>query len=106
MYEQLPETAPQHHVNRLSRVLRRLAPAGTRARAKGGTVTLNADEARKIGLTYTKIKPAIAQEMKLPTWTTGVTRADVEAAIDMTKDSGFIAKDPDIEALLPQGSGS
>jgi NitT/TauT family transport system substrate-binding protein len=63
------------------------------------------DEARKIVLTYTKIKPAIAQEMKLPTWTTGVTRGDVEAAIAMTKDSGFIKKDPDVDALLPQGAG-
>ena len=41
----------------------------------------------------------------IATWTTGVTRADVDAAIAMTKDSGFIKKDPDVDALLPQEAG-
>lgn len=63
------------------------------------------EEARKIVLTYTKIEPAIAQEMKLPTWTTGVTREDVDLAVTMTKDSGFIEKDPDVDRLLPDGAG-
>jgi NitT/TauT family transport system substrate-binding protein len=63
------------------------------------------EEARKIVPTYTEIKPAVAQEMKLPTWTKGVTRDDVETAIDQTKASGFIEKEPDIDKLLPDGGG-
>jgi NitT/TauT family transport system substrate-binding protein len=63
------------------------------------------EEARKIVPTYTEIKPAVAQEMKLPTWTKGVTRDDVETAIEQTKASGFIKKDPDIDKLLPEGGG-
>lgn len=63
------------------------------------------EEARKIVLEYTQIKPAIAQEMKLPTWTTGVTREDVELAAKMTKASGFIEKNPDVDRLLPEGAG-
>jgi NitT/TauT family transport system substrate-binding protein len=63
------------------------------------------EEARKIVLTYTKIKPTVAKEMKLPTWTKGVTREDVETAIEQTKQSGFIKKDPDVDKLLPEGTG-
>jgi NitT/TauT family transport system substrate-binding protein len=63
------------------------------------------EEAREIVLDYTQIKPAVAQRMKLPTWTTGVTREDVELAVEMTKDSGFIEKNPDVERLLPEGAG-
>jgi len=63
------------------------------------------EEARKVVLDYTKIKPAVAEKMKLPTWTTGVTKEDVDLAVEMTKQSGFIDKDPDVEKLLPEGSG-
>lgn len=63
------------------------------------------EEARKIVPTYTEIKSAVAQEMNLPTWTKGVTRADVETAIEQTKASGFITKDPDASKLLPEGGG-
>src|SRR4051812_48779170 len=46
------------------------------------------EEARKVVLTYTKIKPPVAQKMKLPTWTTGVTQDDVRTAVRLTKASG------------------
>jgi NitT/TauT family transport system substrate-binding protein len=62
-------------------------------------------EARKAILTYTKIKPAIAERMKLPTWTTGVSRADVETAAKLTKQSGLLKGNVDAKELLPDGRG-
>ena len=62
-------------------------------------------EARKVVLTYTKIKPPIAKRMKLPTWTTGVTRGDVETATKLTRAAGLLKKDPNVDELLPSGVG-
>lgn len=63
------------------------------------------EQARKAILTYTKIEPAIAEKMKLPTWTTGVSRTDVDTAAKLTKQSGLIKGDVDVKQLLPDDRG-
>jgi NitT/TauT family transport system substrate-binding protein len=62
-------------------------------------------EARKVVLSYTKISPPVAAKMKLPTWTTGVTQSDVRTAVTLTKAAGLLKGNPDVNKLLPAGSG-
>lgn len=62
-------------------------------------------EARKVVLSYTKISPPVAAKMKLPTWTTGVTQSDVKTAVELTKASGLLKGNPDVNKLLPPGAG-
>lgn len=61
----------------------------------------NPDAAREIILTYTKIDPAVAQEMTLPKWDPEINEDTLRLLADLAVEDGLITEEVDVQALLP-----
>lgn len=59
------------------------------------------DEARAALSTYTKIDPEVQKSLVLPKWPATVDRESVQVLSDLAVTDGLIAKQPDLDALLP-----
>ncbi|TDV48810.1 ABC transporter substrate-binding protein [Actinophytocola oryzae] len=59
------------------------------------------DEVRAILSTYTKIDPAVQENLVLPKWPTAVDEDSVKLLGDLAEDDGLISKPLDLDALLP-----
>lgn len=59
------------------------------------------DEVRAILSTYTKIDPAVQEELVLPKWPSAVDEDSVRLLGDLATDDGLITKPVDLDALLP-----
>jgi NitT/TauT family transport system substrate-binding protein len=59
------------------------------------------DEVRAILSTYTKIDPAVQNDLVLPKWPSEVDQDSVKLLGDLAKKDGLITKSVDLDALLP-----
>lgn len=58
------------------------------------------DDVRRILLTYTQIKPEVAQAITLPAYPTEVNKASVETLAKLMKKYGMTEKEPDVNAVI------
>ncbi|MCW2533193.1 MAG: NitT/TauT family transport system substrate-binding protein [Blastococcus sp.] len=61
----------------------------------------NPDEVRRILLTYTQIKPEVADAITLPAFPTEINRNSVQTIADLMVKYGMAEKAPDVDAVLP-----
>jgi NitT/TauT family transport system substrate-binding protein len=61
----------------------------------------NPDEVRRILLTYTQIKPEVADAITLPAFPSEINRDSVETLADLMVKYGMAEKKPDVDAVLP-----
>ena len=62
------------------------------------------DEARGMLESWLKMPPQVAQNAPLPDWIVEITPADLEPYVTISKAVGTITGDPDVDALVWQGS--
>jgi NitT/TauT family transport system substrate-binding protein len=60
------------------------------------------DEVRKIVLTYTKIPPAAAQHMSLPTWRADMNVPTIQKTAQLAQKYGYTSKPADVNELIWQ----
>jgi NitT/TauT family transport system substrate-binding protein len=58
------------------------------------------DEVRKIVPTYTKIPPAAAEHMTLPTWKADLNQATIEQTAQLAEKYGYVKSAPSIDELI------
>jgi NitT/TauT family transport system substrate-binding protein len=58
------------------------------------------DEVRQIVTTYTKIPPAAAEKMTLPTWKADLNQPTIEKTAELAKQYGYIKEAPAIDELI------
>jgi NitT/TauT family transport system substrate-binding protein len=58
------------------------------------------DEVRQIVTTYTKIPPAAAEKMTLPTWKSDLNQPTIEKTAELAKTYGFVKEAPAIDELI------
>jgi NitT/TauT family transport system substrate-binding protein len=68
--------------------------------------TEHPDEARAIIPTFTQIKPAVAEKIRLPLWPTEIDRAQLEDLVGYTQKYGVIDKPVDVDDLVWEGASS
>ncbi|MET8220844.1 ABC transporter substrate-binding protein [Streptomyces hirsutus] len=59
------------------------------------------DEVREIVTTYTKIPPAVLEQVTLPKWPTEPNRASVEQLVKLGNENDLFKQAPDLDELLP-----
>ncbi|MFE9923378.1 ABC transporter substrate-binding protein [Streptomyces sp. NPDC005774] len=59
------------------------------------------DEVREIVTTYTKIPPAVLEQVTLPKWPTDPNRASIEQLVKLGKEGDLFKQTPDLDKLLP-----
>ncbi|MFE0675780.1 ABC transporter substrate-binding protein [Streptomyces sp. NPDC058867] len=59
------------------------------------------DEVRQIVTTYTKIPPAVLEQVTLPKWPAEADRASIEKLMQLGEQDGLFKKTPDLDQLLP-----
>ncbi|MFF0108807.1 ABC transporter substrate-binding protein [Streptomyces hirsutus] len=59
------------------------------------------DEVREIVTTYTKIPPAVLEQVTLPKWPTEPNRASVEQLVKLGDENDLFKQAPDLDELLP-----
>ncbi|MFD0213284.1 ABC transporter substrate-binding protein [Streptomyces hirsutus] len=59
------------------------------------------DEVREIVTTYTKIPPAVLEQVTLPKWPTEPNRASVEQLVKLGHENDLFKQAPDLDELLP-----
>jgi NitT/TauT family transport system substrate-binding protein len=60
------------------------------------------DEVRRILLTYTQIKPEVADAITLPAFPSEINRDSVQTIAELMKKYGMADKEPDVDAVLPK----
>ena len=63
--------------------------------------TAHPDDARAILPTYTKIDPAVQQNLVLPKWPATPDRNSVQVLSDLARQDGLLTAQPDLATLLP-----
>ncbi|MBC2900420.1 ABC transporter substrate-binding protein [Streptomyces cupreus] len=58
------------------------------------------DEVRQIVSTYTKIPPAVLEQVTLPKWPAEANRASIEKLMQLGEDDGLFKTTPDLDKLL------
>ncbi|MDT9700678.1 ABC transporter substrate-binding protein [Streptomyces sp. P17] len=58
------------------------------------------DEVRQIVTTYTKIPPAVLEQVTLPKWPADANRASIEKLMQLGEDDGLFKTTPDLDKLL------
>jgi len=61
----------------------------------------NPDEVRRILLTYTQIKPEVANAITLPAFPSEINKDSVQTLADLMVKYGMTEKKPDVNAVLP-----
>ncbi|WP_326756017.1 ABC transporter substrate-binding protein [Streptomyces hirsutus] len=59
------------------------------------------DEVREIVTTYTKIPPAVLEQVTLPKWPTDPNRASIEQLVKLGEEGDLFKQTPDLDKLLP-----
>lgn len=59
------------------------------------------DEVREIVTTYTKIPPAVLEQVTLPKWPTEPNRASIEQLVKLGEEGDLFKQTPDLDKLLP-----
>ncbi|MFI8307294.1 ABC transporter substrate-binding protein [Streptomyces sp. NPDC085927] len=59
------------------------------------------DEVREVVTTYTKIPPAVLEQVTLPKWPTDPNRASIEQLVKLGEEGDLFKQTPDLDKLLP-----
>jgi NitT/TauT family transport system substrate-binding protein len=64
------------------------------------------DVVRQVVPTYTKIPPAVAKKMRLPTWSPNLNQPSIQQTADLAQKYGFIKDKPALGDLIRPAAGS
>jgi NitT/TauT family transport system substrate-binding protein len=59
------------------------------------------DEARRVLLTYTQIKPEVTEKLTLPAWPQEINKESVQTIADLMQQDGLVPEKVDVAAILP-----